>query len=150
MNDRLNKVGVLLFAILEVCNHTSAVQSRFIESSVWRLIRGKKSSKDVQCSWEIASSLLKLAKCSVQITTASHSQLTERLGLWQKKPLRELADSKQRLPGSFALLLEQRGIVYSSPHWHSKCTLTVFSHNQQVAIFMHVKVEGKLFMEDWT
>lgn len=103
---------------------------------------------DVQCGWEITT-LLKLGKCSVQIKTASYSQLTEKLGLWQK-PLREPADSKQRLPGSFALLLEQRGIVYSSPHWHSKCTLTVFSHNQQVAIFMHVKVEGKLFMEDWT
>lgn len=53
-------------------------------------------------------------------------------------------------PGSSALLLEQRAIVYSLPHWHSKCSLTVRSHNQQVAIFMHVQVEGKLFMGDWT
>ena len=57
---------------------------------------------------------------------------------------------KAMSPGSSALLLEQWAIVYSSPHWHSKCILTVLSHNQQVAIFMHVKVEGKLFMGDWT
>lgn len=53
-------------------------------------------------------------------------------------------------PGSSALLLEQLAIVYSLPHWHSKCIPTVLSHNQQVAIFMHVKAEGKLFMGDWT
>lgn len=57
---------------------------------------------------------------------------------------------KAMSPGSSALLLEQWAIVYSLPHWHSKCILTVLSHNQQVAIFMHVKVEGKLFMGDWT
>lgn len=67
-----------------------------------------------------------------------------------KKPLTEPVNSKQCLLAALALLQEQRGIVYSLPHWHSKCILTVLSHNQQVAIFMHARAEGKLFMGDWT
>lgn len=57
---------------------------------------------------------------------------------------------KATSPDSPGLLQEQRSIVYSSAHWHSTCILIVLSHNQQVAIFMHVKVEGTLFMGDWT
>lgn len=92
--------------------------------------------------------LLKCCKAHIG-RAASHSRRSERLDLW-RKPLRRGCKLKAMPPGSSALLLEQLAIVYSLPHWHSKCILTVLSHNQQVAIFMHVQVEGKLFMGEWT
>lgn len=115
----------------------------------WLEDNQRESAKVVLSASKIVA-LLKIIKtflCTPR--AASHSQLSERLDSW-RKPLREPVNSKAMSPGSSALLLEQLAIVYSLPHWHSKCILTVLSHNQQVAIFMHVKVEGKLFMGDWT
>lgn len=131
---------------LVTTEHPFKHSSLRVMESGWRIIgQGCPGCLENCCFVE---KLLKCCKAHIG-RAASHSRRSERLDLW-RKPLRRGCELKAMPPGSSALLLEQLAIVYSLPHWHSKCILTVLSHNQQVAIFMHVQVEGKLFMGEWT